>query len=151
MAPLDEKTDEGVAQFYADAEAVLARVPRRGMPMILNQADGSTVPCDSEACSAGAGAVWTSLRVYVRCVPPRWMTELEEAELTNGQGRVLSGHLTQTTCTGPAKRTLAGALPATRKRHTHAGFHEGLWNIHFRVRCGISIQNAGGDDDIAIA
>jgi hypothetical protein len=27
--PLEEKTDEGVVQFYADAEAVLARMPRR--------------------------------------------------------------------------------------------------------------------------
>jgi hypothetical protein len=28
--PLEEQTDEGTVQFYADAEAVLAGVPRRG-------------------------------------------------------------------------------------------------------------------------
>jgi hypothetical protein len=48
------------------------------------------------------------------------MTELEEAEFTDGQGRALSGHRTQRACGGYAKRTLARALPATRKRHAHA-------------------------------
>jgi hypothetical protein len=44
------------------------------------------------------------------------MTELEEAELTDGLGRALSGHRTQRAYEGYAKRTLARALPATRKR-----------------------------------
>jgi hypothetical protein len=48
------------------------------------------------------------------------MTELEEAELTDGQGRALSGHRTQQAYSGYAKRTLARALPATRKRYAHA-------------------------------
>jgi hypothetical protein len=43
------------------------------------------------------------------------MTELEEAELTDGQGRALSGHRTQRAYEGYAKR----ALPGTRKRHAH--------------------------------
>ena len=47
------------------------------------------------------------------------MTELEEAELTDGQGRALSGHRTQRAYQGYAKRTLERALPATRKRHAH--------------------------------
>jgi hypothetical protein len=47
------------------------------------------------------------------------MTELEEAELTDGQGRALSGHRTQAACAGYAKRTLVRALPATRKRYAH--------------------------------
>jgi hypothetical protein len=47
------------------------------------------------------------------------MTELEEAELTDGQGRALSGHRTQLAYQGYAKRTLARALPATRKRYAH--------------------------------
>ena len=47
------------------------------------------------------------------------MTELEEAELTDGQGRALSGHRTQRAYEGYAKRTLERALPATRKRHAH--------------------------------
>lgn len=44
------------------------------------------------------------------------MTELEEAELTEGQGRALSAHRTQESCHGYAKRTLRRALAATRKR-----------------------------------
>jgi hypothetical protein len=48
------------------------------------------------------------------------MTELEEAELTDGQGRALSGHRIQRAYEGYAKRTLERALPATRKRYAHA-------------------------------
>jgi hypothetical protein len=29
-------TNQGVVKFYIDAEAVLARLPRRGVPLILN-------------------------------------------------------------------------------------------------------------------
>lgn len=47
------------------------------------------------------------------------MTELEEAELTDGQGRALSGHRTKQAYAGYAKQTLERALPATRKRYVH--------------------------------
>lgn len=47
------------------------------------------------------------------------MTELEEAELTDGQGRALSGHKTAQAYRGYAKETMMRALAATRKRHTH--------------------------------
>jgi hypothetical protein len=47
------------------------------------------------------------------------MTELEVAELTDGQGRALSGHKTKQAYTGYAKQTLERALPATRKRYAH--------------------------------
>jgi hypothetical protein len=47
------------------------------------------------------------------------MTELEEAELTDGQGRALSGHKTRQAYAGYAKQTLERALPATRKRYAH--------------------------------
>ena len=47
------------------------------------------------------------------------MTELEEAELTDGQGRALSAHRTQQAYPGYAKRTMERALSATRKRHAH--------------------------------
>src|SRR5260370_13325919 len=45
------------------------------------------------------------------------MTELEEAELTEGQGRALSAHRTREPYAGYAKRTEARMLAATRKRH----------------------------------
>jgi hypothetical protein len=47
------------------------------------------------------------------------MTELGEAELTDGQGRALSAHRTQQSYVGHAKRTESAWLAATRKRHAH--------------------------------
>lgn len=47
------------------------------------------------------------------------MTELEEAELTDGQDRALSSHKTRQAYAGYAKQTIERALPATRKRHAH--------------------------------
>ena len=46
------------------------------------------------------------------------MTELEEAELTDGQGRALSAHSSKA-YDGYAKRTQKRALAATRKRHAY--------------------------------
>jgi hypothetical protein len=46
------------------------------------------------------------------------MTELEEAELTDGQGRALSAHKSRA-YEGYAKRTMERALAAIRKRHAH--------------------------------
>ena len=61
------------------------------------------------------------------------MTELEEAALTEGQGRALSGHKTAQAYRGYAKETFDRALSATRKRHAHR-----LANTQSR-----SIQNEG--------
>jgi hypothetical protein len=48
------------------------------------------------------------------------MTELEEAELTDGQGRALSTHRTQQSYESYAKRTAKRMLSATRKRRACA-------------------------------
>jgi hypothetical protein len=61
------------------------------------------------------------------------MTELEEAELTTGQGRALSGHRTDRAYSGYAKATMQRALAATRKRHAHRLANEQ----------GTTIQNGG--------
>lgn len=77
--PLEENLSDGtVVKFYADAEEILAKLPRRGVPM-----------------------------------------RLEEAELTDGQGRALSTHRTQQSYEGYAKRTAKRMLSATKKRHAH--------------------------------
>lgn len=52
------------------------------------------------------------------------LTELEEAELTDGQGRALSAHRTQESYEGYAKRNLPRALSATRN-----GMHM-CWRTH---------------------
>ena len=57
------------------------------------------------------------------------MIELEEAELTDGQGRALSAHKSQQAYEGYAKRTLKRALAATRKRHAHTLANAARTNI----------------------
>jgi hypothetical protein len=43
--PLEEATERGTIMFYSDAEAVLTRLPRRGVAMILKaRRDGTTEP-----------------------------------------------------------------------------------------------------------
>jgi hypothetical protein len=99
--PLEETTEAGPVRFYEEAEAVLARSPRRGVPMVLKPAHGAN--------PAGPYTAMTMAKVVVKIrgklgLPSTFtldacrhggMTELEEAELTDGQGRALSGHRSQ--------------------------------------------------------
>jgi hypothetical protein len=110
--------------FYADAEAVLAKLPRRGIPMILREVrDGVTKPYSF----SGMQKIVHTMRDKIG-LPSTFtldacrhggMTELEEAALTDGQGRALSAHKSQQAYEGYAKRTMERALSATRKRHAH--------------------------------
>jgi hypothetical protein len=116
--------------FYADAEAVLAHLTRRGIPMILHPTrdkieDGKPQPTKLYSASGMAKLV-RRLR-KLASLPAAFtldacrhggMTELEEAELTDGQGRALSAHKSRA-YEGYAKRTMERALAATRKRHAH--------------------------------
>jgi hypothetical protein len=116
--------------FYGDAEAVLAKLPRRGIPMILHDTrekveDGK--PKASKLYSASGMAKLVRRLRKVADLPATFtldacrhggMTELEEAELTDGQGRALSAHKSRA-YEGYAKRTMDRALAATRKRHAH--------------------------------
>ena len=77
------------------------------------------------------------------------LTELEEAELTDGQGRALSGHRTQRAYEGYAKRTLERTLPATRKRYAHALANVQGTSVQNATRS--RVQNEPGPDDAAIA
>jgi hypothetical protein len=69
------------------------------------------------------------------------MTELEEAELTHGQGRALSGH-------GYAKRTVKGRWqPLESATHISSRTpREQRFN-----EAQTEIQNEGGDDEEALA
>ena len=67
------------------------------------------------------------------------MTELEEAALTEGQGRALSGHKTAQSYRGYAKDTFDRALAATRKRHAHRLANETRTNVQNGGRN--SVQN----------
>lgn len=152
--PLEEATDEGIIKFYADAEAVLTALPRRGVAMILKRRqDGTTEPYTAMQMSKIVRKLRDKLGLPARFTLDACrhggMTELEVAELTDGQGRALSGHRTQRAYQGYAKRTLARALPATRKRYAHA-----LANVQgtsIQNDAGFAIQNETSSDDAAIA
>ena len=113
--PLEEATDGGIVKFYEDAEAVLTQLPRRGLPMILREVrDGITKPFSF----SGMQKIVHSMRDKIG-LPSRFtldacrhggMTELEEAELTDGQGRALSAHKSQQAYEGYAKRTMSRTL-----------------------------------------
>jgi hypothetical protein len=123
--PLEEKLSDGsVVKFYEDAEKVLSHLKRRGIPMILRQIEeGKAKPFSF----SGMQKIVQRMRKDIG-LPTEFtldacrhggMTELEEAELTEGQGRALSAHRTRESYAGYAKRTAPRMLSATRKRHAH--------------------------------
>jgi len=152
--PLEVVTEEGVEKFYEHAEAVLATLPRRGVAMILKQRrDGTTEPYTAMQMAKIVRKLRDRLDLpatfTLDACRHGGMTELEEAGLTDGQGRALSGHRTQRAYEGYAKRTLERALPATRKRYAHA-----LANVQstsIQNDNGFAVQNETSSDDAAIA
>ena len=114
-------------QFYPEAEAVLAKLPRRGVLMILREIKSRNGVAFKPYSYSGFEKIVQQLRKEIG-LPSHFtldacrhggMTELEEAALTEGQGRALSGHKTAQAYRGYAKETLDRALSATRKRHAH--------------------------------
>jgi hypothetical protein len=116
--------DGSVIKFYEDAEAVLSHLKKRGTPMILREVDE-----DKFKPFSFSGMQKIVQRMPKELALPAYftldacrhggLTELEEAELTDGQGRALSAHRTQESYEGYAKRNLPRALSATRKRYAH--------------------------------
>lgn len=121
--PLSEVDENGeLVLFYAEAEEVLAALPKRDpwamivgpegqhyqpsrfAQLVRRVADNAELPKSFtlDACRHGG------------------MTELEEAELTDGQGRALSAHSSKA-YDGYAKRTQKRMLAATRRRHAFKG------------------------------
>jgi hypothetical protein len=152
--PLEETTTNGVVKFYADAEAVLAHLPRRGVPLILKaRRKGGTDPYRPNhmaklvrrlADSFGLPTAFT-----LDACRHGGMTELEEAALTTGQGRALSGHRTDRAYGGYAKQTMDRALAATRKRHAHRLANEAGTSVQNGTQN--AVQNEAGNTAAAIA
>jgi hypothetical protein len=127
--PFEEMVDGETVKFYAEAEDILSHLPKLGIPMIMRKI--------AKGEGKGTAKVWSypgmeklvqTLRKKIKGVSEMFtldacrhggMTELEEAELTEGQGRALSGHKTAQAYRGYAKETMQRALAATRKRHAH--------------------------------
>ena len=120
--------DDDGTLFYAEAEAVLSKLPRRGLPMILRELKSRNGVAYKPFSYSGFEKIIQQMRKAVGDLPSYFtldacrhggMTELEEAALTEGQGRALSGHKTAQAYRGYAKETFDRALAATRKRHAH--------------------------------
>lgn len=123
-AVMDHPLEADGEKFYADAEDVLSHLTRRGVPMILREVEkGKSKPFAFPTMQHIVQRMRKKLNLpdYFTLDACRHggMTELEEAELTEGQGRALSAHKTQQSYAGYAKRTEARMLSATRKRHAH--------------------------------
>jgi hypothetical protein len=154
LHPLEESTGDGLVQFYTEAEAVLAKLPRRGVPMILRERrDGTAGPFKpnhmAKLVRKLAGDMGLPATFTLDACRHGGMTELEEAALTDGQGRALSAHRSQRTYQGYAKRTFDRALAATRKRHAHRLANAAGTSIQNEQRIGIQNENGGKDADVA--
>lgn len=153
--PLEEITPgEALICFYPEAEAVLARLPRRGVPMILQaRRDGTCAPFSIMAMDKRVRKLRLALGLpatfTLDACRHGGMTELEIAGLTDGQGRALSGHRTQRSYQGYAKRTLERALPAARKRYAHRLANSSGTNFQNEARRDIQNESSGADAEIA--
>jgi hypothetical protein len=152
--PLEETTKEGTIKFYAEAEAIISHLPKRGVPMILKaKRDGGSEPFTAMIMARRVRRVRNALPepypFTLDACRHGGMTELEEAQLTDGQGRALSGHRTQRAYEGYAKRNLARALPATRKRYAHTLANQAATSIQNEQRFGF--QNDEDENDTGIA
>ncbi|MCR6732848.1 MAG: hypothetical protein NVV83_01530 [Afipia sp.] len=109
--PLQETLPDGtVIKFYEEAEEILSHLKKRGVPLVLRAVDDDTSKTFS---FSGMQKIVQRVRGKLKMSPlftldacrHGGMTELEEAELTDGQGRALSTHKTQESYTRYAKRT----------------------------------------------
>jgi len=118
--PLEAAIDGRTVQFYAEAEQVLAKVDRRGLS-IVTKPDGSLY--------GGSTMLPTAIRELAVTLGMDGftldrarhggMTEIEEANLTEGQGKALSTHRTKAYQVY-AKETEKRVLNATLQRFGHS-------------------------------
>jgi hypothetical protein len=129
LHPLEETVGKVRTLFYEEAEEILSHVPRLGLGIVMRDRQKTRGRRDKAATKwdiMSMGRLVRALRDQLE-LPDFFtldscrhggMTELEEAELTDGQGRALSAHRSKA-YEGYAKRTEKRALAATRKRHAH--------------------------------
>ena len=144
--PLEDTFDGATVKFYPEAEAILEKLPRRGVPMILREIKTRNGTAFKPYSYSGFEKLIQNLRKKIGDLPSYFtldacrhggMTELEEAALTEGQGRALSGHKTAQAYRGYAKETFDRALSATRKRHAHRLANEQETNVRNEGRIGV--------------
>jgi hypothetical protein len=123
LHPLEETAGKVRTLFYEEAEEILAKVPRLGLGIVMRDRRGKdATKWDIMSMAKLVRALREQLELpeffTLDSCRHGGMTELEEAELTDGQGRALSAHRSKA-YEGYAKRTEKRALAATRKRHAH--------------------------------
>lgn len=118
LHPLEDRDENGkLIRFYEDAEAVLAKLPRRGAMMILGPSEQKYKPTRfAQLVRRVANRAGLPKTFSLDACRHGGMTELEEAELTEGQGMALSAHVTPRAYRGYAKRTEERLMAATRRR-----------------------------------
>ena len=146
--PLEEVLEDGsVIRFYEEAERIISQLSRRGSPMILREVEGGKFKPYS---FSGMQKIVQRMRKEIGL--PNYftldacrhggMTELEEAELTDGQGRALSAHKTKQSYAGYAKKTEPRILAATRKRYAHRTANQTATSIQNEAGNVIQNENA---------
>lgn len=123
-AVVDHPLEEDGVKFYEEAEDVLRYLPKLGIPLVLHQRRSKVATLFVQST---VQHIVQKMRKELKlpahftldACRHRGMTELEEAELTEGQGRALSAHKTSQAYSGYAKRTEKRMLSATRKRFAH--------------------------------
>ncbi|HEX3340104.1 MAG TPA: hypothetical protein VHT68_13150, partial [Pseudolabrys sp.] len=148
--PLEDILDGVLVRFYPEAEAVLEKLPRRGVPMILREIKTRGGVAFKPYSYSGFEKLIQNLRKKISGLPGYFtldacrhggMTELEEAALTEGQGRALSGHKTAQAYRGYAKETFDRAMSATRKRHAHRLANAQSTSVQNDGRIGVQNEN----------
>lgn len=110
---------DGAVAFYPEAEEVLAQLPKRGVPIVLGPEGQKYKPSRfAQIVRKIADAADLPKIFTLDACRHGGMTELEEAGLTDGQGRALSTHRSRA-YEGYAKRTAKRMLNATKVRHQH--------------------------------
>ena len=145
---VDHPLEDGEVKFYEEAEEILVRLPRLGVPMILYEFEkGKARPFGFSTMQHKVQRMRAKLGLPAHftfdACRHGGMTELEEAELTDGQGRALSAHRTQQAYIGYAKRTEKRVLAATRKRHAHRLANETATDV--QNAASESVQNEGAE------
>src|SRR5258705_2117092 len=122
LHPLEEVVQGERVLFYGDAEEILSQVPRLGLGVVMRQRAAGATKWDIMSMGRLVrnlrGALGLPETFTLDACRHGGMTELEEAELNDGQSRAPSAHRSKA-YEGYAKRTEKRALAATPKRHAH--------------------------------
>jgi hypothetical protein len=148
---VDHPLEEGEVKFYEEAEEVLSRLKRLCTPMILYEVEkGKAKPFAFSTMQHKVQRIRVKLELpshftFDAC-RHGGMTELEEAELTDGQAARFQRTGRSKVTSATPKRTEKRLLAATRKRHAHRLANEMATNVQNEQQKGV--QNEGPEQSV---